>query len=388
MRLFAVLAGLGVSLRETPSSTLRKRVCCGGLLAGILLGGVSETTVAQVNETLTVGELDFPDAPGIGGQAETHGASAQTGSASIAGTVVDMSGVAIQGARVTVLREGAADEQVMLSNEKGEFVFEHLPAGSFRVAVRSKGMETFASNDIVLPAGRRFELPLIELPFAPTNTEVQVVVTEEAIAQEQMKAEEKQRILGILPNFYTSYIWNAAPLRPKQKFELSLKSVTDPVAIAAVAVSAGIEQANNTFPGYGQGAEGYAKRFGAGYADRTIGRLLSSAVFPSIFRQDPRYFYRGTGSIKSRALYAIGSALICKGDNGELQPNYSHVLGNFAAAGISNLYRAQEDRTASLTIRNGFILTAGNAATNLIREFISRKISSNVPSYAQGKPLE
>ncbi|RXH56326.1 hypothetical protein GRAN_3183 [Granulicella sibirica] len=276
----------------------------------------------------------------------------------------------------------------MLSNEKGEFVFEHLPAGSFRVAVRSKGMETFASNDIVLPAGRRFELPLIELPFAPTNTEVQVVVTEEAIAQEQMKAEEKQRILGILPNFYTSYIWNAAPLRPKQKFELSLKSVTDPVAIAAVAVSAGIEQANNTFPGYGQGAEGYAKRFGAGYADRTIGRLLSSAVFPSIFRQDPRYFYRGTGSIKSRALYAIGSALICKGDNGELQPNYSHVLGNFAAAGISNLYRAQEDRTASLTIRNGFILTAGNAATNLIREFISRKISSNVPSYAQGKPLE
>jgi hypothetical protein len=153
----------------------------------------------------------------------------------------------------------------------------------------------------------------------------------------------------------------------------------DPVAFVAAGGLAAVEQYHNTFPGYGSGATGYAKRYGAAYADGAIDRFLGSALLPTLFHQDPRYFYKGNGSVSSRALYAVKSTVITRGDNGQLQPNYSHVLGNFAAAGISNLYRSPQDRTASLTFRNGLIITATNAVTNLVREFVLRKFTGNVP---------
>jgi hypothetical protein len=114
--------------------------------------------------------------------------------------------------------------------------------------------------------------------------------------------------------------------------------------------------------------------------------MIGSAILPSIFHQDPRYFYKGKGGVKSRALYAVGATFIARGDNGHLQPNYSHILGNFAAAGISNLYRASGDRSATLTIRNGFIITGTNAIGNLAREFLLKRLTSKVPPFAQGQP--
>ena len=210
--------------------------------------------------------------------------------------------------------------------------------------------------------------------------------SQKEIAQAQIQAQEKQRVLGIVPNFYSSYIWNAAPMTSKQKFGLAVRSTTDPVAFVVAAGVAGVEQWHNTFPGYGRGTDGYLKRYGAAYADDVIGRMVGSAMLPSIFHQDPRYFYKGSGSITSRALYAISQTVVCRGDDGRSEPNYSHVLGNFGAAGISNLYRSPEDRSASLTIRNGFIITGSNAVGNLVREFILRKITPKVPDYASGKP--
>ena len=201
-----------------------------------------------------------------------------------------------------------------------------------------------------------------------------------------VKAAEQQRVFGILPNFYSSYIWDAAPMTTKQKFGLALRSTTDPVAFMIAGGVAGVEHWHNTFPGYGRGTEGYLKRYGAAYADNMVGRMVGSAILPSLLHQDPRYFYKGSGSITSRALYAIAQTVICRGDDGHSEPNYSHVLGNFAAAGISNLYRAPEDRSASLTIRNAFIITGSNAIGNLLREFILRKTTPEVPDYAQGKP--
>ncbi len=201
-----------------------------------------------------------------------------------------------------------------------------------------------------------------------------------------MEAQEKQRVLGFLPNYYSSYIWDAAPMTPKLKFKLSLRSTTDPVTFLVAAGLAGVEQKHNTFPGYGQGSEGYAKRFGAAYADTMVSKMVSRAILPTILHQDPRYFYRGSGSIRSRIFYALAAAVICREDNGRLQPNYSQVLGNFAASGISNLYRAPGDRTASLTFRNGLIMTGSGAVENLLREFFSRKVTSNVPAFANGKP--
>jgi hypothetical protein len=98
-----------------------------------------------------------------------------------------------------------------------------------------------------------------------------------------------------------------------------------------------------------------------------------------VLHQDPRYFYKGTGRIASRALYAIASVVICKGDNGRWQPNYSNVLGDLAAAGISNLYYPASDRDgAELTIRNSLIGTAGGAVGNLFQEFLIKRISRGV----------
>jgi hypothetical protein len=224
------------------------------------------------------------------------------------------------------------------------------------------------------------------LHVGKTHADVQVVATLHDVAQAQVKAQEKQRVLGVVPNFYSSYIWNAAPMSPKQKFGLALRSSIDPVTFAVAAGTAGLEQWHNTFPGYGTGTEGYLKRFGAAYADYSIYTMVADAALPSLLKQDPRYFYRGSGSVKSRAWYAMSRTFVCRGDDGKSQVNWSHLIGDFAAAGISNVYHAPQDRTASLTIRNAFVIMGGSVATNLIREFILRKLTSKVPDYAQGKP--
>jgi hypothetical protein len=381
--------GLWASEGGSCIASLWKLLSFGGLVMVVLLGGGLFSRVdAQQNVSSLGSEAGLPDAPGMEGQTATSGGQspAQQGSASIFGTVLDISGAAVSGARVTLERPNGAGEVVALSDSKGGFSFGDLAAGTFRVTVTAAGLETFVSNTIRLAAGEKYELPLLELPIASASTTMQVTVTQVELAHEQLKAAEKQRVFGVLPNFYSSYIWKAAPMKPKQKFELAFRATTDPVSFATTAIVAGVEQAHNTFPGYGSGVEGYAKRYGAAYADLTIGRFMGSAVLPSLFHQDPRYFYRGSGSVRSRALYSIAATFIARGDNGHWQPNYSHILGNFAAAGISNVYRSPGDRSVSLTIRNGFIITGGNAVANLVREFLLRKLTSNVPSYKQGKP--
>ena len=196
----------------------------------------------------------------------------------------------------------------------------------------------------------------------------------------------QQRIGGVIPNFYSSYVWNAPPMETKQKFQLSFRSIVDPVSFLIVAGIAGAEQYQNVFPAYGGGIEGYAKRYGAAMANHVSSTLLGRAVYPSIFRQDPRYFYKGKGSIRSRALYAMSAAVIARGDDGRWKPNYSNVLGNFSAAAISNLYYPEADRGASLVVFNGLADTAADAVANLIREFALKGITTHVPKGASGQP--
>ena len=219
------------------------------------------------------------------------------------------------------------------------------------------------------------------------NTDVNVVLSRHDLAEEQLKVQEKQRILGVFPNFYVSYVWNAVPLTPKQKFKLALRNSIDPATIVLAAGAAGIEQWQNDFSGYGQGSEGYFKRFGASYADGVIGTMIGGAILPSILHQDPRYFYKGTGSIRSRALYAISTVVICKGDNGHWQPNYSSVLGNLATAGISNIYYPSSNRNgAGVTIDNSLIGTATGAIDALLQEFVLRKISKKAHVSTAAQP--
>jgi hypothetical protein len=212
---------------------------------------------------------------------------------------------------------------------------------------------------------------------------VEVGLSQTEVAEEQIKVEEKQRVLGVLPNFYVSYVPNAAPLTAKQKFKLAWKTVVDPFTFVFVAGAAGVEQAQNHFDEYGQGAQGYGKRFGAGYADTVTGTFIGAAILPSLLKQDPRYFYKGSGSKPSRILYAIANSVICKGDNGRWQANYSNIIGSLAAGGISNLYYPAQDRNgAGLTFENAAIGIGATAISNLFQEFIILKLTRKVPNKA------
>lgn len=293
----------------------------------------------------------------------------------ITGTVIDRSGAVIAGAQVTLTVEGQPKERMAVSNGAGQFLFSNVPGGHFQLTITSTGFapQTFSGT---LGPGQTDNLLPIMLDVGPAVTTVNVGVPQTEVAEEQMKIEEKQRVLAIVPNFYVSYIPNAAPLDTKQKFQLALRTVVDPYTLIIVGGIAGVQQAQGHFAGYGQGLEGYAKRYGAGYADTLTGTFLGNAVFPALLKQDPRYFYKGTGNMGSRTLYAISRAFICRGDNGREQPNYSFVLGALASGGISNLYYPPNDRNgAGLTFANAAFDVAGGAATNILQEFVIPKFT-------------
>lgn len=163
----------------------------------------------------------------------------------------------------------------------------------------------------------------------------------------------------------------------KQKYKLVFRSLIDPVSFLAVAGIAGAEQYKGVFPAYGSGIEGYGKRYGAALANRVSGDFLGRAVYPAIFHQDPRYFYKGEGSNTGRALYAISAAVMTRTDNGRWVPNYSQVLGNFSAGAISMLYYPSSDRSASLVLLNGLADTGADAVSNLVREFLLKRFTSH-----------
>ena len=311
-------------------------------------------------------------------------------SASIKGTLVDSQGAAIHGVAITLVQKNngrnRAANRVVITDGRGGFAFNNLTPGTYRVEIDAPGVEPVVSGEFSLAPGEAMELPLATNRLARKNTTVNVVATSNQVAQAQVQEEVHQRILGFLPNYSTSYIWDAAPMTAKLKYKLAFRSIFDPMTLVIAAAVAGAEQWHNTFPGYGQEAGGYGKRLGATFADTAINRTLTYAVFPSLFHQDPRYFYRGSGSFRTRLLYAIESAVICRGDNGQMEPNYSKIVGSFTAAGLSNLYRAPQDRTAGITLRNGLVIIGSGAAVNIFREFFSRKLTPKVPPFATGKP--
>lgn len=325
----------------------------------------------------------LPDAPSQVAQAQ-----APTGTASISGVVLDSRSEPVPGAKVTISEASGAGQRTAESDDKGEFHFREMAPITVRVTVTATGLETFVSDEIRLSAGEQYVLPRIDLPVAPLNSSVTVTVTEDQLATEQVHEQEKQRVLGVIPNFYTSYLWDAAPLHTKQKAQLAFRSVIDPVTFVIVGARAGVQQVRNTDPGYGGGPAGYGRRFGADLGDSVTGRLLGQAILPAVFHQDPRYFYLGTGSTGKRLWYALTRAVVTRGDNGKDQPNYSHVLGNLGAAALRNLYLEPEDRKGLRVLTNGVALTGYNAVSNVIREFISRPLSTHVPAYKNGKPAD
>ena len=285
-------------------------------------------------------------------------------------------GEAYEGAQVTLASTSPQPGQTVETDSNGEFLFSAVPAGEFTLTVSSQGFVTQTVRGVVTP-GEAYDAKTIVLPMVEATNEVRVSAAGQVeIAEEQIHIEEQQRVLGVLPNYYVSYAKNPVPLTSRQKFSLAWKSNINPFTFLLTGAAAGLEQATNTFVGYGQGMQGYGKRFGANYADTFFSNEIGGAILPSLFRQDPRYFYKGTGSIKSRAGYAIATAVICRGDNMRWQFNYSGILGGLAAGGISNIYYPASDRnSAAVIFGNLGVGLAGSAVQNLLQEFVVKKLT-------------
>jgi hypothetical protein len=341
-----------------------------------LFAQASQSAVAGAQETKTPAPQASPN-------------QAQPGS--ISGTVVDPDGAVIPNVKITLAQPdlastGATSKQEARSDGEGHFVFANVAPGPFQISLAASGFAPLQTAGALQP-GENYTLPQIALAVAENLVDVEVTLSQEQVAEDQIKIEEKQRLFGVLPNFYVSYDPKAVPLTAKQKFKLAWKSTVDPVSFGIVGAVAGIEQADNAFSGYGQGAQGYAKRYGAAYADLVSGTFIGSAILPSLFKQDPRYFYKGTGSRKSRFFYAVANSVICKGDNRHWQPNYSFIVGDLAAGGISNLYYPAKNRNgAALTFENALIAVGAGAVGNVFQEFFSRKLTPHAPAQESVKP--
>lgn len=365
--------------RMCPFETTARRAAVLAMgLGAVLLCGI---TVVGAQETLTVSGTDLKATEAVGKGNARLALPGQLVAGTISGSVVDGSGAAVIGAHLTLSGEMATTSEEVVSDEEGQYLFPSITPGSFQLTASAGG---FAPGTFVgtLHSGESYIVPPIALAVASNATEVRVTMSRVEIAEAEIKEEEKQRVLGVVPNFYVTYDPAALPLTPGQKFELAWKATVDPINFGLVGGTALMQQAADSWNGYGQGAQGFAKRYGANYADLVTGTFIGSAILPSVFKQDPRYFYKGTGSKKARLAYAVANAFICKGDNGQWQANYSSLLGGLAAGGISNLYYPSADRGVELTFENTLIGIGTTAAANILQEFVIRRLTPHAPSYA------
>jgi hypothetical protein len=288
----------------------------------------------------------------------------------VIGTVVDAIGNAIAGATVVLGGSDLTDHRIVVTGENGFFEFDDVnPGVANRLVISATGFADWTSPAITLTPGEFKSFGGIELAIATQETTVLVKSSPVEVATEQIRAQEKQRILGIFPNFYVSYDLNAQPLTTKLKFELALKVSVDPVTIAGIALVSGATQAANT-PNYGQGASGFVKRFGAATANSTTDIMIGGAILPAVLHQDPRYFYQGTGTTKARIRHAFLASFIARGDNGKSQPNYSSLGGDLASSALANLYYPASNRGAGVVFGNFAIQTAERVGSALAQEFV------------------
>lgn len=292
----------------------------------------------------------------------------------VIGTVTDANDDTIPGAKISLVGNGPSG-QTAVTNDDGFFQLRDVPSAvSCHVKVSAKGFADWTSPEIVLKPGQEFDLAEIKLTIAVVETTVSAVSQEE-MALEQVKAAEKQRVLGIIPNFYIAYDPNTVPMTTKLKYRLAARTAVDVVSISSAAVLAGINQAADR-PSYQQGWQGYGQRFGAAYADGATNIMLGGAILPSLLHQDPRYFYQGTGTRASRIKHAMSAPFWCKQDNGTWGFNYSSIGGDLIASSLSNLYYPPKDRGAGSTFTSVATLTGGRIVNALVQEFILSKYTS------------
>ena len=294
---------------------------------------------------------------------------------SISGTIVDASDDPIPGATVVV--QGPAGARLTaVSKDDGTFAFDGAPASAAcQVTVTAEGFADWNSSITVEP-GQNKTLPEIKLRILAVQRAVTVSYSSKEVAAQQIKAEEQQRVLGFIPNLYVTYEAHPEPLTSGMKFHLAYKSLTSPFFFGRTVAWAGVQQARDDPSEWQQGAKGYSKRLGAGFADAAIGGLISNALLPSLLHQDPRYFYQGTGTTKSRALHAMWAPVVCKGDNGKWQPNYSQMAGSLISYSIATAYYPGSNRNAGHIFQTFGIDMGLHVFGSLAQEFLLGKFTS------------
>ncbi len=328
----------------------------------MLVYGLYGPRISKAQEQLAL----LPDAP-----------AAQRGI--IVGTVIDLNDDPVPGANVILQSPILKNPRTVVSDDRGFFEFTDLDPETYHVTISAPGFAKWTSPDVALKPGQYFILTGAELHIAEAVTKVTVGYSAEEVATEEVRIEEHQRVFGIIPNFYVAYDQNAAPLTAKLKFQLAAKVSFDPVTFIGVGLVAASEQAGGN-PNYRGGAIGYAERYGAAYGNGFTDIMIGGAILPSLLHQDPRYFYQGTGTNKSRVKHALTSPFICKGDNGRWQPNYSTIGGDLSSAAISNAYYPASNRGVGLFLGNFLLGTGQRAAANLAQEFILHRVTSKAKS--------
>ncbi len=294
---------------------------------------------------------------------------------SILGTVTDIDDAPIPDATVVLQGPTADDRHTLATKDDGVFSFQDVTPGiPYQITVTSAGFSEWDSS-VTLELGQKKSLTDVKLRIEGKQRTVIVAYSPQEIVKQQLKAEEKQRILGFIPNLYVTYEPHPEPLTTEMKFHLAYKSLTDPVFWGWLATWSGIQQAANT-PNYPQGAEGYFKRFGANSASGVSEGLIGNAILPSLLHQDPRYFYQGNGTKKSRAWHALSASFVCKGDNGRSQPNYSTWGGSLISNAIAVSYLPGSNRTADHVFGSFGIGMATHVVSSLAQEFILARFTS------------
>jgi hypothetical protein len=300
--------------------------------------------------------------------------AAATKAADIFGTVADVNGDPIPNAMVVL--QGPADNRLtMTTMDDGSFALHDVTPGiAYQIAVSADGFADWHSSVSVEP-GQPKSLGEITLRILAVYIEITVTDSSKEVAAQQLKAEEHQRVLGFIPNMYVTYEPHPEPLTAKMKFHLAYKGLTHPTFFAFEALSAGAEQAGH-ITDYDMGAKGYGQRFGANIAKSVSESLFGNAILPSLLHQDPRYFYRGSGTKESRAWHAVLAPFVCPGDNGKLQPNYSQWGGSLISASLSNAYYPDSNRGAGPIFRNFGTSMGLHVALGLAQEFLLGKFTT------------
>jgi hypothetical protein len=300
--------------------------------------------------------------------------AADTNSGTVLGRVLDVNGDPVANATV-VLQRPEGNPATVVTMDDGSFAFHDLTPGiAYEITVTAQGYGNWSSSVTVEP-GQEKTLTGVTLHIMAVRRAVTVTYSSKEVAAQQLKAEEHQRVLGFIPNMYVTYEPHPEPLSAKMKFHLAYKGLTHPTFFAFEALWAGVEQAAH-LTDYRLGARGYGERFGANLASGVSEGLFANAILPSLLHQDPRYFYRGSGTKGSRAWHAVEAPFVCQGDNGKSQPNYSQMGGSLISAALSNTYYPDSARGAGLVFTNFGTSMGLHVALGLAQEFLLGKFTS------------